>query len=275
MDSRPKRWLLAFLLILSIASAVQAGPVTFSGSLTIPGNPNGVLSASVTFAHAGGGNLSVTLTNTSTYDVKNPSGLLNAVFFDIAENTALTRISGQVNTGSSVFFGNDGGGNIGGEWGYKRVNSGGLGGDGAPLVTQNQGIGSSGYDIFGPPYVFDPGNDLDGQGNGSPAYGLTSAGDNLAVGNAAVTGQFALIKNSVVFTLSGIVGLNDNTDLSALFSNIRFQYGTNLSEPSFGGTPDGGPNPVPVPAGVLMMGLGGICLAGYKVRRNRKVAKLA
>lgn len=277
MDSRrPIKSLLALLLILLFSVAVSAGPVTFVGSMLDPesGAPNGLLSASVKFEYGGSpGLLKVTLTNTSLSDVKNPSGLLNAVFFDITGNPSLTRVSGHLNSGSSVFHGNDGGGNIGGEWGYKRVASGGLGGDEAPLVTQNQGIGSSGYDIFGPMNVFDPGNDLDGLGNGTPAYGLTSAGDNIGIGNSAVTGQFALIKNSVIFTLSGMNGIDDNTDLSTIFSNIRFQYGTSLGQPSYGGTPL--TNPVPVPAGVLLMGLGGFCLAGYNIRRNRKIAKLA
>ena len=60
-------------------------------------------------------------------------------------------------------------------------------------------------------------------------YGLTSTGDNLATGNAAVTGQFALIKSSVEFTLS------ENSSFTAIenytISNVTFQYGTDLSEP--------------------------------------------
>ncbi|MBL8821284.1 MAG: hypothetical protein JNJ77_01760 [Planctomycetia bacterium] len=217
--------------------------------------------------------MSVTLTNTSLIGCSVPADILTGVFFDVSGNTALTQISAIIANGS--FRVNTNGnapvaGNVGGEWDYARANSGTLSG-----VSQKQGISSSGLGIFADGSFNGP--ELDGPPNGAVdgmQYGLLSAGGRALNANAALFSN-DFVQNSVVFTLSGIANLNDNTNLAALFSNIRFQYGTDLSEPSFGGNPDGGPNPVPVPAGVLLMGLGGICLAGYKVRRNRKVAKLA
>ena len=61
-------------------------------------------------------------------------------------------------------------------------------------------------------------------------YGITSAGDNTSTGNAAVTGNFALIQHSVVFTLWGNPALTAIEDYT--ISNVSFQYGTSLSEPN-------------------------------------------
>ena len=56
-------------------------------------------------------------------------------------------------------------------------------------------------------------------------YGITSAGDNPATGDAAVTGQEPLVKNSVKFRVkSGVV-----FDPKTAISNVSFQYGTSLT----------------------------------------------
>jgi hypothetical protein len=212
---------------------------------------SGNLAASVRFEIVGG-NLQVTLTNTSAHDVLVPADVLTAVFFDTTGTSAtLAPVSAVLAPGSEVLFGGtDPGGVVGGEWAYKAGLSG------APW-SATRGISSAGFGLFGPEDRF-PGSDL--QPPASPdgvQYGITSAGDDITIGNPKVTGSQALIQNSVVFTLS-CAGNCD--DLLASISNISFQYGTRLGEP----------NLVPEPA---FTGL--ITFAGVLYVVNRRRAKRA
>jgi hypothetical protein len=207
------------LLALSCLSSGSAQAFTVVGS-------SGSRAASADIV-INGSNLQLTLTNTSTADVLVPVDVLTAVFFDIKGNPALTPVSAVLANGSTVFYGTtDPGGVVGGEWAYKSGLSGAPG-------DANQGIGSSGFGLFGPPDLF-PGNNL--QGPVSPdglQYGITSAGDDTTTGNSPVTGDNALIQNSVVFTLSGLPAGITSDDIS----NVWFQYGTALSDPVFPGDP--------------------------------------
>ena len=212
------------------ASQVKAVPITFSAW-------DGTRQASATF-DASGADLIVTLANTSSGDVLVPADVLTALFFDVNDGPlTLTRGSAIVPGGSSVLFGGtDPGGVIGGEWAYR----GGLvGPDGAAY-----GISAAGLGLFGSSDVF-PGSNL--QGPADPdglQYGISSAGDNPATGNAAVTGLFALVKNTVEFRLSG---LPTGFDPSQSISNVQWQYGTALDEPR-----------IPEPACLLLLALAGV-----------------
>lgn len=200
------------------ASSAWADFISFSAS-----NGSG-LSASVSF-ETSGGNLIVTLTNTSAMDVTVPSQVLTAVFFSLPGS--MTPVSAVLNSGSVVNGDSaPAGGAVGGEWAYQSgLNVGG----------SNSGISSSGLGIFGPGNLFG-GPDLDSpvSPNGLN-YGITSAGDNPASGNGGLSGE-PLIQNSVVFTLSG---WNANWSLSQI-ANVFFQYGTSLSEPHLGAVPEPG-----------------------------------
>jgi len=223
---------------LWMGAGSSANAVVFSGS-------SGTLAASVSFDIVAG-NLQVTLANTSTYDTLVPTDVLTAVFFNVAGNPSLTPLSAVLAAGSTVFYdaqGQPAGGVVGGEWAYRNnLPSGGV-----PL-NANSGISSSG---FGPPADFGtgaatkfPGADLENPDNiDGLQYGILSAGDNSATGNTGITGSGGLIKNSVVFTLSGLpVGFS-----LADISGVSFQYGTALSEPNIV------PEPSTYVAGALLL----------------------
>lgn len=219
-------------------------PIVFSGS-------QGNLSALAAF-RTSGNNLIITLTNNSPADVVNPAGVLTCLFFDISGATlSLTPASAVIGPTSVVLFGTtDPGGVVGGEWAYDSNLSGAPGGG-------RYGVGSSGLGLFGSNSPYFPGNNLQGPVNvNGLQYGITSAGDNPAVGNSPVTGDNALIKDEVVFTLSGLPA---NFDPATLIGSVVFQYGTATSEPSFPG------NPVPEPSTLVLLALG----AAIGLRRVR------
>jgi hypothetical protein len=105
--------------------------------------------------------------------------------------------------------------------------------------------------IFGPGDLF-PGPDLQGPPSGTPdgiQYGITSAADNILTGNGGLSGQH-LIKNSVVFTLSGWGGEPD-----VMITDVTFQYGTSLGEPQYVGIV-----PEPSTAVLALMAFGFVAL---------------
>ncbi|HMJ84847.1 MAG TPA: XDD4 family exosortase-dependent surface protein [Vicinamibacterales bacterium] len=235
-------------------TASQASSITYVGS-------SGSLAASVTFDDSTAGVLTVTLTNTSVADTLDAADLLTAVFFSVAGDPALTRVSAILAAGSTAEHGGttDPGGVVGGEWAYLN---------GLSQYGANQGISSSGLGIFGPGDRF-PGSDLTPPDSPDGAqWGLASAGDDPSTGNASIADP--IIQNSVVFTLNGAITLAD-------ISNVTFQYGTGLDEPSFGG--DCSPTDpactvtqqdvVPEPASLLLLG-SGLAFAARTVRRRQR-----
>jgi len=226
--------------------------------------------------------------------------LLTGVFFNIAgSNPSLTAITALVPEGSTILnaanssewgdwvkHGNGkkawyeyvdnvyvqdqiAAGNVTGEWAYNgAVNhlfSQPVLGEGPVTVTY--GISSTGLDAFGPETVFEgdalhPSVNLDDpEEPDGPNYGIVSGGAGAALVNPGI-GSFPLIRNSVTFTLTGVVDVGNIKD-------VWFQYGTDWTEPDFtiyvGGEP-----PTVIPEPVTMAGLFlGLCgLAGY-VRKRR------
>lgn len=230
---------LAFFAVMTLgfASAAKADTLVVGSS--------GSLSASANFSLSGN-TLTVTLTNTSGADVLVPTQVLTAVFF--SSNGTLIPVSALLGPGSTVLFASQpAGGNVGGEWAY-----------GAGLSGPNgatQGISSSGFGLFGssnfngpdlaPPDAVDGGN-----------YGITSAGDNPATGNAEVTGNVPLIQNQVVFTMT----VADGFTLDSI-TNVSFQYGTSLDDTNIPGVPE--------PASMVLLGSGLVGLAATLRKRFR------
>jgi len=233
-----------FVAVLALTSVGAASPLVFSGS-------QGNLAASVVFEVVDFSNLRITLINTSSADVAVPSEVLTAVFFNLPGDPILTPTSALVGPGGTVLFGSAApGGVVGGEWAYAMGLSGAPGG-------ARQGVSSVGLGLFGPHDLF-PGVNL--AGPDSPdglQYGITSAGDDPTLGNQAVTGHFPLIRNSVIFTLSG---LPEGFSLSGI-SNVTFQYGTDLAEPSFS-------IHTPEPGSVVLALIGFALLFGGTLRRK-------
>lgn len=230
MKQFTKRLFAVAILATAVCAVADASSVTYSGSL-------GNLSASATFDLTGS-TLTVTLTNTSLFDVLVPADVLTAVLFDVDGTGALTMGTATLTGGSSVAFFPPPGTDVSPEWAY----------------VEDQGISSSGFGIFGPGDRFDTSTDL-----WSPAspdglqYGIVPLADNLSSGNAAVTGSQPLIVGGVQFTFTAASGF----DLSDI-NNVSFQYGTSLTEPNI---------PVPEPASIFLLAAGlGAVLLRRKVR---------
>src|SRR5688572_31723901 len=176
MMSRIAGALFGFAIMFAAVPA-HAAAITFTGS------DSGGRAAKVTFENIGN-TLVMRLKNTSMADVGVPNQVLTGVFFKVTGNPLLTATSAVLGAGSSVLFDSaPAGGNVGGEWAYRN---------GLNQYGGNTGISSTGLNLFGSGNRF-PGSNLDGpDAPDGLQYGITSAGDNPAVGNTKVTGSSPL-----------------------------------------------------------------------------------
>jgi len=240
MDTGRRAAAATAICIVAACGSAHAAPKSFLGT-------DGLRIAAATF-DASGTNLVVSLRNIGP-DILLPDQLLTAIFFKLAGNPVLTPVSAIVPGTSSVLFGtSDPGGVVGGEWAYATgivIPSG-----------ANSGISSAGFGLFGNANF--PGSNLQGPvGVNGMQYGLASAADDPTTGNAPVTGANAMIRNEVVFTLSGLpAGFDPSAAGSIEAESLFFQYGTSLTEPGFGNPGDGDPPPgqVPEPGSLALFG---------------------
>jgi hypothetical protein len=216
-------------------------------------HPTLPLSAEVTFSNQSG-SLVITLTNIEPSDVVDPAEILTAFYFDSSTALTLTKVSAKDANPAMLMFGPGSSGmshdpmpdGVGGEWSYWE----GL--TNAPF-GQDYAINSAGLGLLGTMDGVFPGANLDGPTMVDGVnYGISTATDNPATGNAPVTGGGGpLIRNRVVFTLSG---LPLNYDPSTQISNVQFQYGTTRCDVP--GSVDRCIPDVPEPATVGLIGLG-------------------
>ena len=229
------------------SAAALATQATFNGS-------SGPLSASVIF-DTSGSDLLVTLTNTSTADVRRPTDVLTGLFFDLAGNPSLTATSVILGPGSKVYKNNvdisPGSGVISGEYCY-------LGGGPTLIYDAEYGLSAVGYGMFGGAHNF-PGGNVGGQANppGGLDFGLSSAGDDPSTHNGGA--NRALVKNSVIFKLGGLpAGFDPANDVS----QVTFQYATSFSEGHISAF-------VPEPATATLLAVSAVALAVRRRPRRR------
>jgi hypothetical protein len=252
----------AALALLAWAAPGRAD-VIFSGT-------SGGLSASADFSLSGS-TLTVTLTNTSATTALVPADVLTGVFFDSAHT--LTPTSAAYPNGSTIWYGTiSTPSGTGDGWGYAT---------GVAAQGKNSAISASGaVSGLGHSNFSGANNPLQGLD-----YGILPAGYTGVGANTGITGHGPLIQNSVVFTLTVPSGF----DLAELGNDVAFQYGTQLSEPSFaglldpnaggnnggnngnGGVGNGGPSDpsAPEPSSLALLALGGAALAGWRRWKGR------
>jgi hypothetical protein len=221
----------AAVAVAALTANAAMASVMFSGT-----NLSMQLSASATFTYLGGGQLEVTLANTYTGDTVDQAHVLTGVLFDIS-NTNLSPVSASASAGTVEWIGTvsnaaPSSAVLGTEWAYGTGKA-----PGGPSGI-DAGIVSSGY--------YSPGNGNFGTTNGDmldgSSYGILSAGYAGSDMDGLSNRQY--LQPSMDFILSGFSG-----DLSSI-SDVNFQYGTSLSEPSLAGVV------VPEPGAVALVGLG-------------------
>ena len=205
--------------------------------------------------------LTIVLTNTSTFDYNSssghkavPSDVLTGIFFDykggfgpsLAFTTATTPTITLGSNPSNLKLSSTPGG-----WDFKQ---GSLSG-----VTQHYGLGTAGMGIFA-------GGTSSG-GTGNPTnFGIMNSLYSTGDGNPAVNGT-PYAKDSITFKLAVSAAAFDPN----LISNVRFQYGTQLTEGDFGGG-GGHLQIVPAPAGLILLASGLPVLGLCRLIRRKPVA---
>jgi len=198
-----------------------AGSSSYGGSSAVFDFASSPRAAQAVFETLAGGQLQVTLTNSSSSDVGVPEQILTALFFDMEGGPELDPVNALVAPGSIVYQGttliNVPGGDVSGEWAYAKD---------VPTLPAAYCISSVGLDdLIGPKDRFNTSMNLDGPTSpDGMQYGIVSTGDLSSTGNGGVE-KNALIQDSVIFLFDG---LPDGFDIGDI-SNVYFHYGTSFT----------------------------------------------
>ena len=270
--------LLALVCAVALPSSAKAG-VLYTGTGT---GSNGVtLTASALF-EISGNVLTITLTNTGDSTGATGTDLsantLTGLFFDLPDGITLTPDSALIAPGDlfqadecSVKKGktttnpcSSSTTNVGGEFVYQTGTW-----DGHTGATS--GISSSGYinadsggGNFDGPNLDDP-DAPDGINFGM----IASTGTNAFNPNGGLADE-PLIEGPVVFALTISCAQTPCQLLESQISNVSFQYGTSITEPSFGGGSEP-QTPLPEPATLLLLAPA----LGFGIRRHLRARHTA
>jgi hypothetical protein len=226
-----------FIAAAALVLGVGANATTITATGTNPASSHN-LSAAADFNFSGS-QLILTLTNNNPAGV--PSDILTGIFFDLSGNPSLTYVSGVTASGScttghtcppavDVKSIN--------EWVFAQSLSSPLNG-----ITEHYGVGTAGFGI------------LSTGGGQQFNYGLVNGLVN--PNNPVANGT--LIDDSVKLTFNLAPGLYT-------VSNVRFQYGTSLDEPSLTGRAT-----VPEPGTIMTLSTGfGMLATGLWFRRRKR-----
>jgi len=262
------QWLYIAALMAAIFPAVEntvsansiltfaAGTSDYSGGVATFGFASNPRAAQAVFQPLAGGQLQVTLTNTSASDVMVPEEILTALFFDIGGSPAMDPVNALLVPGSVVYKGSTPiaipGGDVSGEWAYATE---------VPTLPSEYCISSVGLDdLIGPKDRFNTSMNLAGpESPDGMQFGIVSDGDSSSTGNGGVAGN-AVIRNSVIFMFEGLPG-----DFSIeSISKVYFHYGT-----SFTPFDDNPPQPPVMPEpGTMMAFLLTLASLGSYARRR-------
>ena len=243
------------VIALAITGAAFADPITFT-SVRVQ-NPDGGswLEASASF-EISGSQLIVTMANISSDPAARPSDLLTGIFFDLANENALTPVSAEVVGDWRVLL--DGEDftdedsvhpyvlpDVGGEFAYEGNISSEF------FQGARYGIASAGLDdYFGPNRRFNSNTLWHPDAPNGMDFGMASAVGLLSHGG--MNGNPIIVGGAVEFTF------NYAGDLSTEdISNVNWQYGTSASNPNI--------TVVPEPTTVTLLGLG---IAGLLAKRR-------
>lgn len=249
---------------------------TFTGSQTVDLGRNSLsLAASAEFTLTTGTDtdtLTLVLTNTSTQQYLGrgekavPAALLTGIFFNVANNPALTYVSATASsviqkdtsyTDVAVFSASSG---TDGGWEFASNSSSNLHG-----LSQNYGLGTAGFDIF-------HGNLTGGypsrpRGNQQFPFGIINSGYT-ATSHSNIK-NVPLVQDEITFVFTLAHGLL-TSDLASQIGDVRFQYGTNLDEPHFAGDQNIVIAAVtPEPSTLAIAAVSALGLLGYGLRRHR------
>jgi hypothetical protein len=268
-----KKLATVFVALTLFVAVASARAKTYTGSTTttvVKKEGSETFKASATFV-VSNLELVVTLSNTGTFDPRNPADILTGVFFDFAGDPHLIPVSATVAPGSSVIghplpLGFDG--DVGGEWAYTNnltyTTSEG---------TDNEGISSTKLKWFKKKDLF-PGGKIPRTAPLSGAqFGITTM-DDLSSNDEGSLKNKGLIQNTVVFVFDLPNNLKNLTtdEISGDISGVTFQYGTSTTSIQKGVDIAGQlvaqipePNTISLVAAGL---LGAVALTGARARRR-------
>jgi hypothetical protein len=246
------RLVIIIAVVIFALAATPAEAVVYSGSGGVGSN----LQATAEFSFDGVGGLTIVLANTDSHiysgttggNALAPSNLLTGLFFNFASNPTLVPISATTTSVNVVDP-------IGKYWRYDSLTPPALGTYAQAIRAAGFGVGGASFGNFDVSPV-----KLGGFGGGIAPAGYTPGE---GVGQIPST---ALAQNSVTFHLVGLGNLKESD-----ITDVRFQWGTSLTEPSAIAASSTDVPSVPEPFSIIVWTFLGAIWGGMALVRRRKM----